>query len=141
MVIMIFTMSVKQYIYNYDPQTETTELFGDCKINITYIKMSDHYYAWELYSSLTEWVSCVIYMMYLYSYRHELKMICGSSTQLRIKETFELARLVAQSRKYERQGGWAAVNQLSGDDQAESGSLLENDCFDDSSSTMRTALS
>ena len=68
-------------------------------------------------------------------------MICGSSTQLRIKETFELARLVAQSRKYERQGGWAAVNQLSGDDQAESGSLLENDCFDDSSSTMRTALS
>lgn len=54
MVIMIFTMSVKQYIYNYDPQTETTELFGDCKINITYIKMSDHYYAWELYSSLSK---------------------------------------------------------------------------------------
>ena len=55
MIIMIFTMSVKQYIYNYDPQTETTELFGDCKINITYIKMSDHYYAWELYSSLSKW--------------------------------------------------------------------------------------
>ena len=54
MIIMIFTMSVKQYIYNYDPQTETTELFGDCKINITYIKMSDHYYAWELYSSLSK---------------------------------------------------------------------------------------
>ena len=55
MIIMIFTMSVKQYIYNYDPQTETTELFGDCKINITYIKMSDHYYAWELYSSLSKY--------------------------------------------------------------------------------------
>jgi len=142
MIIMIFTMSVKQYIFNYDPHTETTELFGECKINITYIKMSDHYYAWELYSSLTEWVSCIIYMLYLYSYRHELKMIGASSTQIQIKEDFELARIVAQTRKYERNSaGWAAVNQLSGDDQAESGSLLENDCFDDSSSTMRTALS
>ena len=93
---------------------------------------------------IAEWVSCVIYMMYLYSYRHELKMIGAASTQIQIKDDFELARLIAQSRKYERtQGGqgWAAVNQLSGDDQAESGSLLENDCFDDSSSTMRTALS
>ena len=54
MIIMIFTMSVKQYIFNYDPHTETTELFGECKINITYIKMSDHYYAWELYSSLSK---------------------------------------------------------------------------------------
>ena len=71
-------------------------------------------------------------------------MIGAASTQIQIKDDFELARLIAQSRKYERtQGGqgWAAVNQLSGDDQAESGSLLENDCFDDSSSTMRTALS
>ena len=88
-----------------------------------------------------EWVSCVIYMLYLYSYRHELKMIGATSTQIRIKDDFELARAT----KYESRGGggWAAVNQLSGDDQdqAESGSLLDNECFDDSNSTMRTAMS
>ena len=39
MVIMILTMSVKQYIYNKDPQEETTIQIAGCQMNISYIKM------------------------------------------------------------------------------------------------------
>ena len=55
MVIMILTMSVKQYIYNKDPQEETTIQIAGCQMNISYIKMSDHYYSWEVYSSMSKW--------------------------------------------------------------------------------------
>ena len=79
--------------------------------------------------------------MCFYSYRHELKMIGGSSTQILIKDDFELARLVQNSRKYMRANGWAPLghaghtNSTDRDDEeedehAESGSLLENECFE-----------
>ena len=51
---MILTMSVKQYIYNKDPQEETTIQIAGCQMNISYIKMSDHYYSWEVYSSMSK---------------------------------------------------------------------------------------
>ena len=54
MVIMILTMSVKQYIYNKDPQEETTISIAGCQMNVSYIKMSDHYYSWEVYSSMSK---------------------------------------------------------------------------------------
>jgi len=152
MVIMILTMSVKQYIYNKDPQEETTISIAGCQMNVSYIKMSDHYYSWEVYSSMTEWVSCAIYLMYFYSYRHELKMIGGSSTQILIKDDFELARLVQNSRKYMRANGWAPLghaghtNSTDRDDEeedehAESGSLLENECFERESGLSRNEMS
>ena len=101
-----------------------------------------------------EWVSCAIYLMYFYSYRHELKMIGGSSTQILIKDDFELARLVQNSRKYMRgNGGWAPLghaghtNSTDRDDEeeedehAESGSLLENECFERESGLSRNEMS
>ena len=47
-------MSVKQYIYNKDPQEETTISIAGCQMNVSYIKMSDHYYSWEVYSSMSK---------------------------------------------------------------------------------------
>ena len=102
---------------------------------------------------LAEWVSCAIYLMYFYSYRHELKMIGGSSTQILIKDDFELARLVQNSRKYMRANGWAPLghaghtNSTDRDDEeeedehAESGSLLENECFERESGLSRNEMS
>ena len=101
---------------------------------------------------LAEWVSCAIYLMYFYSYRHELKMIGGSSTQILIKDDFELARLVQNSRKYMRANGWAPLghaghtNSADRDDEeedehAESGSLLENECFERESGLSRNEMS
>ena len=65
MVAMVLTMSVKQHIYNIDPQTPTTEEVEGCQ-NISYTKMSDNYYQWELYSSLsksklTKWLCTVTF--------------------------------------------------------------------------------
>lgn len=137
MFIMILTMSIKQYIFNKDKpdfEEKTMSIVG-CQFNITFIKMSDHYYSWELYSSLTEWVSCVVYLFYFYSYRHELKMISTSTTLIGIKDRYELAKLVHNNRmKNYSRAGWAPLDRgCSGEDDdenAESGSLLENESFE-----------
>lgn len=54
-VAMILTMSVKQHIFNIDPSEPTTEQVEGCQ-NISYIKMSDKYYQWELYSSMSKYI-------------------------------------------------------------------------------------
>ena len=80
-------------------------------------------------------------------------MIGGSSTQILIKDDFELARLVQNSRKYMRANGWAPLghaghtNSTDRDDEeeedehAESGSLLENECFERESGLSRNEMS
>ena len=57
---MIFTMSIKQHIYNKDEPFETTEAIEGCQ-NISYTKMSDHYYQWEMYSSISKSKDNLIY--------------------------------------------------------------------------------
>ena len=46
-------MTVKQHIYNQQGEIETvTELIQGCN-NITYEKMTEGYYTWEMYSSMS----------------------------------------------------------------------------------------
>ena len=51
-------MSIKQYIYNKDPREEMSVKIAGCAMNISYIKMSDHYYSWEIYSSMSKY--CIL---------------------------------------------------------------------------------
>lgn len=126
MVAMVLTMSVKQHIYNIDPQTPTTEEVEGCQ-NISYTKMSDNYYQWELYSSLSEWISCGIYLLYFYSYRHEVKLIARATTSIAIKSDMKFASIVTNNlTKYDRHG-WAPFDDQ---DNEGTGSLLSNESAD-----------
>ena len=52
--VLIITMVVKQHIYNAQGEMETvTELIQGCN-NITYEKMTEGYYTWEMYSSMSK---------------------------------------------------------------------------------------
>jgi len=120
---MIFTMSIKQHIYNKDEPFETTEAIEGCQ-NISYTKMSDHYYQWEMYSSITEWISCGIYLLYVYTYRHEVKLIGRAGTAIAFKT--EMSAIVANNNKFGRHG-WAPFEDQ---DREGTGSLLSNDSAD-----------
>jgi hypothetical protein len=101
-------MTVKQHIYNQQGEMETvTELIQGCN-NITYEKMTEGYYTWEMYSSmskppvfisfdnnacLAEWISCVIYLLYVYTYRHEVKLIGRCKTSIAIKQSMQFTQI------------------------------------------------
>lgn len=91
--VLIVSMTVKQHIYNQQGEIETvTELIQGCN-NITYEKMTEGYYTWEMYSSMTEWISCVIYLLYVYTYRHEVKLIGRSKTSIAIKQSMQFTQI------------------------------------------------
>lgn len=121
---MVLTMSVKRHIFNLDPQFETTEEVQGCK-NITYLKMSNRYYDWEMYSSLSEWISCIIYLLYVYSYRHEVKLIGKATTTIEVKTEMKFSTIISQNLpKYDRHG-WKPLDD--NDNEEGSGSLLSNE--------------
>ena len=71
-----------------------------------------------------EWISCGIYLLYVYTYRHEVKLIGRAGTAIAFKT--EMAAIMAQNAKFGRHG-WAPFDDQ---DREGTGSLLSNDSAD-----------
>ena len=74
-----------------------------------------------------EWISCGIYLLYFYSYRHEVKLIARATTSIAIKSDMKFASIVTNNlSKYDRHG-WAPFDEQ---DNEGTGSLLSNESAD-----------